>query len=312
MNNSVRVFAPATIANVACAFDVLGFAIDQPGDVVIATLSSKPGAHITKISGDENRLPIDVTKNTAGVSVAAFLKHIQSKNGIEIELQKGLNIGSGLGSSSASTVAAVVAANELMGKPLSRRELLPFAMEGEKVACGTAHADNVAPCLLGGFVLIRSYAPLDVIELGAPENLYCAVVSPNVEVRTEDARKILRKQISLKDAVVQWGNVAGLVTGLLKSDHSLIHRSLNDVIIEPERAVLIPGFAEVKQAALDCGVLGCSISGSGPSIFALTSDAEIAQKSATSMQQAFKSCGIQSLAFSSRINPVGTRVMESK
>ena len=309
MSDSIRVFDPATVANVACAFDVLGFAIENPGDEVVARRSSIPGVQITRITGDNGRLPLDASKNTAGVSAQAFLKHIGAQDGIELELHKGMGIGSGLGSSSASTVAAVVAANELFGHPLSRQQLLPFAMEGERAACGAAHADNAAPALLGGFVLIRSYTPLDTVSLGAPGELYSSVVSPQVEVRTEDARKILRKHIAFKDAIVQWGNIGGLITGIIKADYELISRSLRDVLVEPERAVLIPGFDQVKKAAIGCGVLGCSISGSGPSVFALSRSQETAETAAAAMQQAFRAAGIDALTFCSKINTQGAKVL---
>lgn len=218
-------------------------------------------------------------------------------------------LGSGLGSSAASTVAGVYAINELLDKPMAVKDLLPFAMEGERIASGSAHADNVAPCLLGGFVLVRSYSPLDVIKLPVPKNLYATIVHPHVEVQTRDARNILRKQVELSDAVTQWGNVGGLVAGLLMEDIALIGRSLQDVIVEPVRSVLIPGFDDVKQAAMEAGALGGSISGSGPSVFALSTSLEVAKKIGKAMYDAFAQYKIESDVFVSPINPEGPKVI---
>ena len=261
---SIRVYAPATVANVACGFDIFGFAVNHPGDEVVLTKSSTPGIRINEITGDDGRLPKDVLKNTAGIAIMKYLEHIgQTDQGFELSLHKDMPLGSGLGSSAASAVAGVFAANELMGKPLSQKELLPFAMEGERVACGSAHADNVGPSLLGGFVIIRSYDPLDIIQIPTPSDLYASIVHPQIEVNTKDARRILEREITLHKTITQMGNVAGLVAGLLLPDYQLIGRSLVDVIIEPARAILIPQFDVVKAAALEAGSLGCSISGSG-------------------------------------------------
>ena len=311
----VRVFAPATVANVGSAFDVLGFALDAPGDTVEARLSSAPGIRVSSITGDSGRLPRESERNTASVSALALLKHLQSASdsfgnvGIELSIEKGLPIGSGLGSSSASTVAAVVATNELLGAPLSRRDLVPFAMEGERVACGAAHADNVAPSLLGGFALIRSYAPLDIIALPAPESAWTSVVSPHVELRTQDARKVLKRTVSLEAAIAQWGNVAALVAGIYQKDVSLMGRALEDKIVEPERAQLIPGFFEVKEAAMKAGAAGCSISGSGPSIFALSDEEARARSIGEAMKAAFRALGVESDVHISRINAGGASVV---
>ncbi len=305
----IKIFAPATVANVACGFDVFGFAVDQPGDEVIVRLKKSPGVVIKKITGDGGALSRDPKKNTAGVSVLEFLKHIKSKQGVEIEVHKKMPLGSGLGSSAASTVASVFGLNILLGNPLKKEELLPFVMEGERIACGSAHGDNVAPALMGGFVLIRSYNPLDVIKIPTPANLFCTVVHPQIEVRTEDARKILRKEVSLKDAISQWGNTAGLIAGLMKSDYSLIGRSLEDVIVEPVRSILIPGFESVKAAAMKAGALGGSISGSGPSVFVLSTSKETAKAAAHAMQKEFKEIGIESEAYVSKINQQGPKII---
>lgn len=308
-SNSIKVFAPATVANVACGFDVLGFAVDTPGDVVTMQLTDKPGIVITSITGDGGRLPKAAEKNTAGVAVNAFLQHLHLTQGVEITIEKNLPLGSGMGSSAASSAAAVVAINELLGKPLSREALVPFAMEAERIACGAAHADNVAPAIMGGFVLIRSYAPLDLISIPSPDNLYCVVVTPNIELRTEDARKVLKQEITMKDAIEQWGNLAGLIAGLMQKDYALIGRSLQDVIVEPMRALLIPGFEEVKIAALQSGVLGCSISGSGPSIFALATSNQIAESAGAAMKTALNTIGLDGTIYVSKINDTGAKVI---
>ncbi len=316
MEKSIKVFAPATVANVACGFDIMGLAVDYPGDEVILRLTEQPGIVIEKITGDDGKLPLEVEKNTVGVSVSSFLKHIGLDLGVAIILHKYMPLGSGLGSSAASAVAGLFAINELLKvyypeKAIEKREdLLPFAMEGERLACGSAHADNVAPALLGGFILIRSYHPLDVVRIPTPQALCCTVIHPRIEVQTKDARSILRKQLSLKDAVVQWGNAAGLIAGLWQCDFDLIGRSMEDVIVEPIRSILIPGFQKVKEAALEAGALGCGISGSGPSLFALNKDKAIANQVGEAMKIAFEQVGIDSEVYVSNINKEGPRIIE--
>jgi len=310
MKESIKVFAPATVANVSCGFDVLGFAVDAPGDEVILRKTPGSGLKIKSITGDEGRLTKDPLKNTVGVSISNFLYKIGSDQGIEIELNKKMPLGSGLGSSAASSVAGVFAVNELLGRPLTQEELLPFAMEGERIACGSAHADNVAPSLIGGFVLIRSYSPLDVVKIPTPSDLYATLIHPHIEVQTKDARSILKKQIQLKDAVIQWGNVGGLIAGLMLSDYGLIGRSMQDVIVEPVRSILIPGFEEVKQSALDAGALGCGISGSGPSLFALSTSEATAHNVAQAMTRAFDAINIGSDIFVSKINHNGPIILD--
>ena len=307
---SIKIFAPATVANVACGFDVLGFALEKPGDEVILTLTDKPEVVITKITGDDGKLPVEAHKNTASVSIMSFLEHIKSNQGFELEIHKNMPLGSGLGASAASAVAGVYGANILMGEPLSVKDLLPFAMEGERVACGSAHADNVAPSLLGGFVVIRSYKPLDVIKIPSPDNIFCTVINPMVEVRTEYARSILKKEVPFDKALVHFGNIAGLITGLFTGDLDLIGRSLEDVIVEPLRAQLIPGFYDIKKAALSSGAMGCSISGSGPSVFALSSSLEFAEKIGKAMEIVLNELDIKSKTYISRINPTGPVIIE--
>ncbi len=311
--NYIKAFAPATVANVACGFDIFGFAIQEPGDIVEVRRREEPGIVISNITGDEGRLPRAAEKNAVTVVMLHLLKHLGIPDfGCEVILHKNMPLGSGMGSSAASAVAGVVAMNELLDCPLSRRELLPFAMEGERIASGSAHADNVGPSLLGGFVVIRSYTPLDIFSIPVPEDLYCTLVHPDIEINTKDARYILRNEVSLKNTIAQMGNVAGLVAGLMKSDYDLISRSMVDVIIEPVRSILIPEFNEVKRAAISNGALGCSISGAGPSMFALSRGIETAQKVGNAMQETFKNAGIDANAHISGINQGGPVVLEKR
>jgi homoserine kinase len=309
--NYIKVFAPATVANVSCGFDIFGFAIEEPGDVVEIQRCEKPGIIIKDIFGDDGRLPRKAEKNAVTGVMIHLLKHLGITDfGCEVTLHKNMPLGSGMGSSAASAVAGVVAMNELLDCPLSRQELLPFAMEGERIASGSAHADNVGPALLGGFVVIRSYTPLDVFSIPFPADLYCTLVHPDIEINTKDARYILRDEVSLKNTISQMGNVAGLVAGLMKEDYDLISRSMVDVIIEPVRSILIPDFNLVKQAALENGALGCSISGSGPSMFALSRGVDNANKVGLAMKQTFANVGIESSTHVSLINKGGPVVLE--
>lgn len=309
MKKIVRAYAPASIGNVSCGFDVMGLAVDAPGDEVIVELIDSGLVTIKKIEGDNGKLPIKAEENTAGVAVIEYLKSIKSKQGVEITLIKNLPLGSGMGSSAASAVAAAVAINHAMGNPLKKSELLPFAMQAEFVACGSAHADNAAPSLLGGLILTRDNHPLDIVEIPTPDKLMCVLVHPHVEVKTRDARQVLRQSIPLKDAITQWGNTAALVAGMMKPDYELIGRSLQDVIAEPFRAVLIPGFHAVREKAIQAGALGCGISGSGPTMFAFCKDKITAQRVGDAMQKEFASIGLQSEAYVSGVNKEGARII---
>ncbi|HQO74448.1 MAG TPA: homoserine kinase [Candidatus Marinimicrobia bacterium] len=306
---SVTVFAPATVANVACGFDIFGFAVNEPGDVAKVTLRENPGVEITRITGDNGKLPKAAEKNTAGFAALRYLETIQSQQGVSIELHKKMPLSSGLGSSAASAVAVLFAINTLFDNRLTKSELLSIALQSEKLACGAAHADNAAPALFGGFLLIRENNPPDIVELPVPENLYCTIIHPEIEINTADARNILAPNVPLKDAVKQWANTAGLVAGLYRKDLTLISRSMNDYIIEPQRARLIPHFYEMKKAALDRGALGCSISGSGPSLFALSNSQEIAQKIAGSMSAVLANYKICNQIYISTINTEGPKII---
>ncbi|MCB0549243.1 MAG: homoserine kinase [Phaeodactylibacter sp.] len=306
MKAGIKVFAPATVANVAVGFDILGFALEKPGDEIIARFSDTPGLRITKITGASGKLPLDIQKNTAGFAALKLLEHLgEEKRGIELEIHKKMPFGSGLGSSAASAAGGVMAINELLHRPLEKRDLLPFAVLGEQVADGAYHADNVAPSLIGGMILIRSNETLDVHRLPVPEGIHATVIYPHVEILTKDARSVLSDTVSLKQCIGQNGNMAGLLVGLYQSDFGLIGRSLNDVVIEPQRARLIPHFYEVKEAALSAGALGCSISGAGPSIFALSVNSLIAEEIGIAMKRIFDNAGIGNDLFVSPINQEG-------
>ena len=305
-SREVRVFAPATVANVACGYDVLGFAIDEPGDEIVARFSDEPGLRIAAITGDGGKLPTEVHKNTAGVAAADLLKHLgMSDRGIELEIHKKMPFGSGLGSSAASAVGGAFAVNRLIGEPLTKKQLLPFAMAGEASADGAWHADNVGPCLLGGMVFIRSNQELDIAQLPVPENLWAAVVHPDIEILTKVAREILPKEIPLENATQQIGNLGGLLCGLMQSDYELISRSIHDVVAEPRRQKLIPEFYRAKRDALGAGALGFSISGAGPSVFALCEGEDVAQRVAKEVSRVFSEVPIENQAYVSRINPLG-------
>lgn len=308
---SISAFAPATVANVSCGFDIMGFAIDAIGDQVTVEIAKGTHTNTVTLSGPYGHLiPSAWEKNTASVAVAAYLKSThQSDLKFHITLEKNMPLGSGMGSSASSSAAAVFAVNHLLGNPLTTMQLIPFAMEGERIASGSAHADNVAPSLLGGFVLIRSYDPLDILQVDCPQDLYCAVVHPQIELHTSDARRILQTDIPMGDVIKQTANTAGFMLGLLKEDYNLIGRSMSDLLAEPKRTRLIPGFDEVRKAAMDAGALGCGISGSGPSIFSLSKGEQTAKNIAKAIQESFLKVGLSSEAFTSSMNVEGTRVM---
>lgn len=301
--SGLKVFAPASVANVACGYDVLGFALDKPGDEIIVKKSDDKGLKITKITG--GKLPYEVNKNTAGFTAQKILDHLDYQGGINMEIHKKMPFGSGLGSSAASAAGAAMAINEILGRPLSKKELLPFAVLGEQVADGAYHADNVAPSLLGGMILIRDTPSLDFYKVYIPQGLHIVVIHPHIEILTKDSRGILKDTVEMSKHIAQSSNLAGLILGMQTSNFNLIRNSLTDVIIEPQRAHLIPGFYKVKDAALSEGALGCSISGAGPSIFAICTNTLIAENAAQSMQRIFADLKIESSIFHSKINKEG-------
>ncbi|MCF8715758.1 homoserine kinase [Joostella atrarenae] len=305
--NEIKLFCPATIANISCGFDVLGLCLDNTGDEMLVRKTKKKGVRITKIIGQE--LPLETEKNVAGVAVLAMLKETETDYGFEIEITKKIKPGSGIGSSAASSAGAVFGVNKLLGEPFSLNELVKFAMKGEELASGAPHADNVAPALLGGFTLVKGYDPLEVIKLHSPKEIYATVIHPQIEVKTADARSVIKQTIPLKKAIIQWGNLAGLVSALYTEDYELIGRCLHDEIVEPMRSPLIPGFHKVKEAAIAAGALGGGISGSGPSIFALSKGKETAEKAAKAMAEIYKDFGVDYDIHVSKINTEGVKVL---
>jgi len=303
---TVNILAPATIANLVCGFDILGLAINHPIDEMELTLSDIPGLRIKHIDG--YHLPTEPTKNVAGTALIALMEEYEDKSiGFDLTINKIIKPGSGLGSSAASSAGAVVGANQLLNNYFSKPDLVRFAMNGEKVASGVKHADNITPCIYGGVTLIRSIFPLDIIELSAPP-MYVTVVHPQIEVKTSDARQILRKEVLLKDAIKQWGNIAGLVSGLLKNDYDLIGRSLEDVIIEPIRSILIPGFDDIKKLSKEAGALGGGISGSGPAVFMLSKEAHTAKAVEQIMKDIYNKIGVDYHTHLTTINTHGVSV----
>jgi homoserine kinase len=304
---SVKILAPASVANLVCGFDVLGMALSEPADEMTMSFSSTPGIHI--IHEDEYDLPVAPEKNVAGAALLAMMKELSPDTGFNLRVNKCIKPGSGLGSSAASAAGAVAGANALLNDQFSKEDLVRFAMSGEKLASGVKHADNIAPCLYGGITLIRSILPLDIVKLSFPD-LYVTVVHPQIEVKTSDARQILRKQVLLKDAIKQWGNIAGLVAGFMQKDYELIGRSLEDVIIEPVRSILIPGFSEVKQKSMDVGALGGGISGSGPSVFMLSVEERTARRVSEVMEEIYTNLGIDYRIYVTKIDEKGIKINE--
>ena len=302
----IKIHSPGTVANLVCGFDILGMALQEPFDIMELELLQEPV--VIMQNDDEFDLPVEPTRNVAGVVLLAIMEKMNNAHGFRLKVKKQIKPGSGIGSSAASAAGAAVAANHLLGKIFSNEELVQFAMHGEKLASGVKHADNIAPCIWGGVSLVRSIHPLDVIPLAAPD-LYVTIVHPQIEVRTSDARQILKEKIYLKDAIRQWGNIAGLVTGFIKNDHALISRSLEDVIIEPVRSILIPGFDEVKANCKEAGALGGGISGSGPSIFMLSSEKKVAVQVESAMQSVYQRLGIEYNTYVTTINKQGVQIM---
>jgi homoserine kinase len=307
MKNEILISSPATVANLVCGFDILGLALNGPSDKMLIRKTQTPGVKITH--KDDFALPSDPEKNVIGAALLALLKETDGSFGFEVESTKTIKPGSGIGSSAASAAGAVVGANHLLDGRFTKEELVRFAMCGEEVASGTKHADNIAPCIYGGITLIRCSKSLDIITIPAPP-LWISVLHPQIEVRTSDARQILKKQISLKQAIIQWANIAGLVSGLLQKDYELISRSLSDVIVEPVRSILIPGFASLKEACMDAGALGGGISGSGPSVFMLSRNQKTALAVEEGMRWVYNEIGLDFRTYVSAINTDGVKILQ--
>jgi homoserine kinase len=308
---SVTAFAPATVSNVACGFDVLGFALHEPGDTVTAAFAPAAGVRIDEIAGDNGRLTRDAARNTAGIAAQALLDAAGERRGVALTIRKGLPLSSGLGGSAASAVAAAFAVNALVGARASLETLMACAFEGERVGAGSAHGDNIAPAVYGGFVLVRVANPPDVIRLPVPAGLTAVVVHPDLEIETAHARALLGTQVPLADAIRQWANLGALVDALHRGDFDLLSRALEDTIAEPRRAPLVPGLAAIKQAAVAAGALGCSLSGSGPSLFALCRTAASAEPVARAMTDAVVAQigGAAPKTYVSPIAPQGARIV---
>jgi len=303
----IKVLAPATIANLVCGFDILGMALKEPYDEMTLAFKDEPG--ITIVHTDEFELPEEPEQNVSGVALQSLMEEYNKPVGFNLTIHKNIKPGSGLGSSAASSAGAVVAANHLLGNIFSKVDLVRFAMNGEKIAGGVKHADNVSPCIYGGVTLIRSIFPLDIIPLNVPP-LFITIVHPQIEVRTSDSRQILRKTVQLKDAIKQWGNIGGLVMGFMNNDSELIGRSLEDVIIEPIRSILIPGFDEIKESCKEAGSLGGGISGSGPSIFMVNKTEETALKVEKIMSGIYEKIGVDFKTYVTSINTTGVKIVE--
>ncbi len=299
----IKIFAPATIANISCGFDVLGCCLDSIGDEMIIRKSYNKGVKITKITGGD--LPFETEKNVAGVAALALLDALN----FEIEIYKNIKPGSGIGSSAASAAGSVFAINQLLGKPFTKLQLVEFACEGERLACGSPIADNVSPAIFGGFTLVKSTDPLKIIELPTLEKLYATIIHPQIEIKTADSRAILPQNIPLNDAVKQWANVGSLVHAFHTNDYFLFSESLTDYIVEPYRSKLITDYGKVKKSALDAGALGCGISGSGPSIFTFSKGMQIAENVSNEISRVYKKNGIPFHIYISKINTEGIKIL---
>ncbi len=305
----ITVFSPATIANISCGFDVLGCCLDTVGDVMVVRKIEKKGIYISTCEGYQT--PVQVTQNVAGVAALAFYEAASPHCGFEIEIYKKIKPGSGIGSSSASASGSVFALNELLGKPYTKLQLAAFALKGEAIASGSEHADNIAPGIFGGFTLVKSHVPLEIIKLPNLPELFATIIHPQLELKTKEARSILPKEIPLQKAITQWSNVGSLVHALHTNNYTLFGNSLSDVIIEPYRSKLIPEFQTVKNACLKNGALGAGISGSGPSIFAFNKGIETAKKVELAMQEVYQKTGIDFYTFTSKINTEGIKILNS-
>ena len=303
----IKLFAPATVANLSCGFDVLGCCLDGVGDEMIISKNSEQKLRITKITGQD--LPLEVNANVAGVSAKSLLAELDEKQGFDIEIKKNIKAGSGIGSSAASATGAIFGINKLLGEPFATNELIKFAMEGERLASGNAHADNVAPALLGGFSLVKSYEPLEILSLPSLPELRMLILHPLIELKTRDSRSIIKQTVELKKAISQWGNLAALVSALYTQDYNLLGRSLKDEIIEPVRSILIPYFDDLKALASANGALGFGISGSGPSVFALCKGYIVAEKVKAEFQEFYQDKNIDFDLHLSKINPEGIKII---
>lgn len=303
-------FAPASVGNVAIGFDILGFAIDAIGDRITVTRSDTPGVRITGCTGLIEDLPREPEKNTAGRALQALSVAARVDHGFELHIDKGIPLASGLGGSAASAVGAVVAANALLDVPFEKVDLLKFAMQGEAVASGSLHVDNIAPSLFGGLVLTVGIDNPRVKKIPVPPGIFAVIAHPHMFLSTRSARAILKHEVSMADFVWQTANLAGFISGCYTNDLELIREGLNDVVIEPQRRQLIPGFSAVRAAALEAGAIGCSISGAGPTLFAWAM-AEQAQAVRVAMVDEFSRHGVETDHWVMPVDSEGARILES-
>ena len=309
MKDEINIFSPATVANVSCGFDVLGFCLESVGDNMLIRKTKKKGIYITKIEGDFD-LPYETELNVAGVSALAMYQTLNVDFGFEIEIDKKIKPGSGIGSSAASAVGSVFGMNQLLGNPYNKTQLTQFAIKGEALASKCEHADNLAPAIFGGFTLVKSIVPLVILEIPSPSNLYSTIIHPQIEIKTFEARAILPKTIPLNNAITQWANFGSLIHALHTNDYDLIKQSLNDVIVEPHRSKLIPYYNEVKKTMINAGALGAGISGSGPSIFSLSKGVETAKHVAHNVSNLYAKTGIAFDVYVSKINTQGIQIIK--
>lgn len=307
--DSIRIFSPATVANVSCGFDVLGFCLDSIGDEMLIKKSNKKGIRITHIEGFA--LPYKAEENVASVAALALYEQLEVNFGFEIEIYKKIKPGSGIGSSAASAAGSVFAINSLLGNPFNADELTAFAIKGEAVASKTEHADNIAPILFGGFTIVKSLQPLEILKIPTPKELYATILHPQIQIKTSESRAVLPKKIQLSKAIEQWGNFGSLVHALHTEDYALIGRSIKDVIVEPHRKKLIPLFDEVKEHAAKAGALASGISGSGPSIFSLSKGKKTALAVATELNKLYQKSGCKFNIHTSKINTEGIKILKN-
>ena len=306
----VRVFSPATVANVNCGFDVLGFALHGLGDEMVVRKVSQKGITITAITGAE--LPMETTKNVSGVAGQSLVDSLNLDYGFEIEIHKKIRLGSGVGSSAASAAGVVFGINQFLEQPLSKLELTQFGMKGEAVASGNEHADNVAPCIYGGFTLITGYSPLKIVALPVPQELFVTIIHPHISIKTKESRELLPQTVSMQVAIQQSGNLAGLVAGLYENDYELIASSTKDALVEPHRKAMIPHFEELKTIALKTGGLAFGISGSGPSMFTFSKGIETAKKVEKQLLKVLAKHDMPTDSYVSSISTSGNQVLEKK
>jgi len=307
LKKEIRIFCPATVSNVCCGFDVLGYCLDKIGDEMVVRRTTDKGVKISKIEGFD--LPFEAHKNVAGVSALALMKDYQPECGFEIEIYKRIKPGSGIGSSAASASGSVYAINQLLGRPYNKTQLTNFAIQGEFIASQSKHADNLAPAIFGGFVFVKSIDPLEILDLPSPAELYTVILHPQIEIKTAEARAILPKSILFQNAKDQWSNLGSFIHGLHTNDHELIKRSLHDSVAEPYRCQFIPHFKDLKNIADNCGALGFGISGSGPSMFALTKEKEVANEVEKALSAFYHKSDIKFQTYISKVNREGIQII---